>query len=115
MITNKLFEEFQSCLDRTISKIIEPKNEYEELLVQFQGFLINELICVELSECEIVTNEIIVIRFGDDELYNIFHFTYHHEFDEIMFLEKDTNNGFYGRINPAYEEVRENGFKLKES
>jgi hypothetical protein len=115
MITTKLFEEFQSCLDKSIKEIKEPKNDYEKLLLEFHGFLKNELLCVELSECEIITNELIGIDYSDEDGYNIFHFTYHHEYNEIMFLERDDNNGFYGKSNPAYEEIRENIYRLKQS
>jgi hypothetical protein len=115
MITTKLFEEFQSCLEKSIQEIKEPKNDYEKLLLEFNGFLKNELLCVEISECEISTNELVSILYGDEDGYNIFHFTYHHEYNQIMFLERDDNNGFHPQSNPAYEEIRENIYRLKQS
>lgn len=113
MITNKLFEEFQSCLEKSIQEIKEPKNDYEKLLLEFNGFLKNELVCVQFSECEISTTELINILYGDEDGYNIFYFTYHHEYNQIMFLERGNNNGFNPQSNPAYEEIREDVFTLK--
>ena len=115
MITTKLFEEFQSCLEKSIQEIKEPKNDYEKLLLEFNGFLKNELISVEFSNSGIITNELVAILYGDDYGYNGFYLAYHHEFDEIMSLQRDDNNGYYLKSNPAYEEIREDYFKLKQA
>lgn len=116
MITTKLFEEFQSCLEKSIQEIKEPKNDYEKLLLEFNERLKNGLISVEFSECEIITNELILMLYGDEEGYTMFHIMYHHEYNQIMFLERDdNNNGFCGKTNPAYEEISENVFRLKQA
>lgn len=116
MITTKLFEEFQSCLEKSIQEIKEPKNDYEKLLLEFNGFLKNELICVQLDECEIQTNEIISIFYADEDEESDFYLEYHHEYNEIMAIDKSDNSGsYYLRKNPAYEEIRENIYRLKQS
>jgi len=117
MITTKLFEEFQTCLDKTISKIIEPKNDYEKLLLEFRRYLENEIICVQFDECSIITNELVSIFYADEDGdgETDFYFDYHHEYNEIMAIDKSDNNGFYLKKNPAYEEIRESIYRLKQS
>ena len=117
MITTKLFEEFQSCLDKSIKEIQEPKNDYEKLLLEFRRDLENEIICVQFDECSIITNELVSIFYSneDGDRETDFYFDYHHQYNQIMVIDKSDNNGFYVQKNPAYEEIRYNIYRLKQS
>ena len=58
MITTKLFEEFQSCLDKSIKEIQEPKNDYEKLFEwHFDIFgLIEKGLAIDINTLSDVNN-----------------------------------------------------------